>query len=822
MVQPSHDVVIRELEGLRVLARSLVHGDAEVDDLLQDTAIAALEHPPELDRPVRPWLATVLRNRWRMDRREASRRKVREQAVAPTADEQAVDSVDATVARARMLEKLAAALVALDEPFRTAVIRRYLDGESSADIARSLGVPAATVRWRLATGLERLRDALAKREQGWARVLLPFASVTKLSAPPLGSLVKGALLVKLKTKLVLLIALALLVGGVVYVTRGGGDADAPKAPVAQPQPTPVIEQVAAARPATSANPSPGQGKAVVEAATSPGGLAQGRVVNWSTGEGVGGADLTFSVVGGTGDGGVTTVRTHDDGVFELAPPAPGRFTLAAIAAQGFLPYAPEYQHSTVSVTLIADRAVKGITVFLFPALDYHGVVVDAGGKPVPGAKVRLLGTPAGEQAIDKLQTEWTSDKDGGFVFHAADEAVLEAERAGKRGWAVLDQNVQLTHRMTITLGDAPARDQTIAGHVVDDSGAPVPDVLVGAMPNGNRDDTRNPAFSVSGPDGAFKLEHLDRGVYELTGHADDRAPVVVRDVKGGTQNVTLVCSNGLAVSGTAATTEGDPVPSFTLTVFVKDGARRELVAARSIVDPQGRFSVHVPKGELELIAAASGLAPSKPTSVTVETTSVKDVKLTVSIGGVLKGVVQGLDGKPISRARVTREARGGGASAQPANAGTVTRADGTFELTGIPPGQFSVDLGAGGYNPKIEGGLSVEDGQSIGPFTYVLTPIVEGEQAQVELVGIGVALAADANGLIVNKIFDGGGKAAGMVVGDLVTAIDGLSTTELGMDGSIAKIRGVEGTTVSVTIKRGERTQELLVRRQKIRAVMGP
>jgi hypothetical protein len=47
----------------------------------------------------------------------------------------------------------------------------------------------------------------------------------------------------------------------------------------------------------------------------------------------------------------------------------------------------------------------------------------------------------------------------------------------------------------------------------------------------------------------------------------------------------------------------------------------------------------------------------------------------------------------------------GGASAQPANAGTVTRADGTFELTGIPPGSFSITVAAGGHHPRIEGGL---------------------------------------------------------------------------------------------------------------------
>ena len=78
--------LVTELDGLRALARSLVGGDAEVDDLLQDTAVVALEHPPATDRPVRPWLATVLGNRWRMDRRGAGRRAAREQAAPVVGD----------------------------------------------------------------------------------------------------------------------------------------------------------------------------------------------------------------------------------------------------------------------------------------------------------------------------------------------------------------------------------------------------------------------------------------------------------------------------------------------------------------------------------------------------------------------------------------------------------------------------------------------------------------------------------------------------------------------------------------------------------------
>jgi RNA polymerase sigma-70 factor (ECF subfamily) len=162
------DAVLGELEGLRALARSLVHGDAGADDLIQDAALAVLEHPPadRGDRPVRAWLKAVLRNRWRMDRRGDARRRAREAAVA--ADARSAASADRRAApdpidRARALEKLAAALVALDEPFRTTVIRRYFDGDTAAQIARALGVPAGTVRWRLDEIRKWIADGCPKR-----------------------------------------------------------------------------------------------------------------------------------------------------------------------------------------------------------------------------------------------------------------------------------------------------------------------------------------------------------------------------------------------------------------------------------------------------------------------------------------------------------------------------------------------------------------------------------------------------------------------------------------------------------------------------------
>jgi RNA polymerase sigma factor (sigma-70 family) len=796
------EAVLGELEGMRALARSLVHGDADADDLLQDAAVAALQHPPAgVDHgAVRAWLKAVLRNRWRMDRRSATRRRDREQAVAIIAGggEQGADPLD----RARALEKLATALVALEEPFRTTVIQRYLDGKTAAQIARELGVPPGTVRWRLKTGLARLRAGLDQSSPRWQLAFAPLVGAA----------------VKTKTSMAWLIFLILLLGVAAVVWLGRvPPAPAPDAPARPAHESAAVPRLATPRSATIdvppvREPLPGQARAVVEPSDAPGGVASGRVINWSTGDGVAGADLTF-----TSEGGASTIRTRDDGAFELAPTAPGHFILSAIAAPGFLPYAPELLHSTVHVTLSQGLAVRGITVFLFLALDYHGTVVDARGAPAAGAHVRLLGTPAGEQAIDKPPTEWTTDRAGHFTFHAADGAVLEATRGNTRGWAQLDGDVAITRQLRIALGDAPARDQAITGHTIDGGGTPIADALVRAAPAGARQDIRATAFATTGPDGAFTLGGLDRGAYDLAAEAEDHAPASAANLTGGTHGVTLTLDSGLALAGQALDSNGGPAPSYTLLVFRRDGAARQLVVTRSVVDARGRFAVRVPEGDYELVAAANGWAPSPPTRASAGTT---DVKLTLRTGATLRGVVVATqDGKPLGYARIMRESRGGGASAQPANAGTVTRPDGTFELTGIPPGPVSISIAAGGYHSRIEAAMTAVAGEILGPITIALTRLAEGEQPTTELVGIGTVLTPDGDALRVDRVIPGGGaEAAGIVAGDLMIAIDGAPVAPLGVDGTIAKIRGAEGTTVAVTLRRGGQAVVLVIQRRKLHA----
>ncbi|MEO6710004.1 MAG: sigma factor-like helix-turn-helix DNA-binding protein, partial [Planctomycetota bacterium] len=80
------------------------------------------------------------------------------------------------------------AVQSLDEPFRTTVVQRYFEGQTSAAIAEALGLPAGTVRWRLKRGVDQLRerlDAQFHSRASWSLLLAPFAfpSGAALSGP---------------------------------------------------------------------------------------------------------------------------------------------------------------------------------------------------------------------------------------------------------------------------------------------------------------------------------------------------------------------------------------------------------------------------------------------------------------------------------------------------------------------------------------------------------------------------------------------------------------------------------------------------------------
>jgi len=190
------ELLLSESEWIRSLARSLVGDRDAAEDVVQETLLAALRRRPAVRESLRPWLARVLRNQAAL-RLRRTRRAARDRA------EQAASECPSTaelVERAETHKRLVAAVIELNEPYRTVVLLRYYHGLAPAEIAARRGLPGATVRTQLRRGLERLRCRLDDENQGdrraWMAALSPLAGLPSAStAAPLLAALAVALVV---------------------------------------------------------------------------------------------------------------------------------------------------------------------------------------------------------------------------------------------------------------------------------------------------------------------------------------------------------------------------------------------------------------------------------------------------------------------------------------------------------------------------------------------------------------------------------------------------------------------------------------------------
>ena len=161
----------------RRLACTLV-GDADADDIVQDSLLASLRAGPDAGASLLPWLRQVVRNRVVSQRRDRQRRRRRDEAAAAEPISATVEDPETSLGRMQAHRMLADLVAELPEPLRQTIILRYYDGLDSSAIGGAMGVSAGTARWRLKAAVEQLRQQLDRRHEGdrerWLRALVPL------------------------------------------------------------------------------------------------------------------------------------------------------------------------------------------------------------------------------------------------------------------------------------------------------------------------------------------------------------------------------------------------------------------------------------------------------------------------------------------------------------------------------------------------------------------------------------------------------------------------------------------------------------------------
>jgi len=142
---------------VRRFARAMVRDRNDADDLEQGLWLEVLQRPPRTARSIRGWLFTALQHDFTDWRRSEDCRAERERSQAKATS---VPSSEDLVAEADVHRRVLVAVMDLAEPYRSTILRRFLEDIPPSVMAVRCSVPVETVRTRLRRALAILRERL--------------------------------------------------------------------------------------------------------------------------------------------------------------------------------------------------------------------------------------------------------------------------------------------------------------------------------------------------------------------------------------------------------------------------------------------------------------------------------------------------------------------------------------------------------------------------------------------------------------------------------------------------------------------------------------
>jgi RNA polymerase sigma factor (sigma-70 family) len=157
----AYEDLIRRYQSLAYRAAAMIAGASDAEDVVQEAFVKVFHHLAEFHAGAafRPWLLTIVANEARNRRRAGNRYLA---AVRRAAGQRLLEPfpADERVTGLERRHQLLDAMRALSERDRLVVHCRYLLELSEAETAATLGIPAGTVKSRLARAISRLRELL--------------------------------------------------------------------------------------------------------------------------------------------------------------------------------------------------------------------------------------------------------------------------------------------------------------------------------------------------------------------------------------------------------------------------------------------------------------------------------------------------------------------------------------------------------------------------------------------------------------------------------------------------------------------------------------
>lgn len=326
-----------------------------------------------------------------------------------------------------------------------------------------------------------------------------------------------------------------------------------------------------------------------------------------------------------------------------------------------------------------------------PGASVSGVVLDPDGKPLAAATVRAR--------LETAKTSGTGAQtgaNGAYTVAPLEGGVyqIEARAPGFRVETLAGVVLHAGERLR-NVDFVLDRGERVLGVVLNPEGRPAADATVAARPLGAKRDAEPEAAGRTGKDGTFEVTGLSFGKKELVATAEGyrrSAPVIVEIAARTAARIELRLEHGVFVAGRVTTSKGAPAAGARVTATPEGGGGpfgggRLDGGGEATVGEDGRYRVDGLAGRRFRVTAHppgtadAGLAEASKGGVKA---NAEDCDLQLAGGATIAGHVFGAGEKaPIEGATLGISDRGFSASA-------TTGPDGSYVLTGVPPGDWTV------------------------------------------------------------------------------------------------------------------------------------
>ncbi len=712
--------LLAEVDWARRLARALV-GSAHGDDVAQEALRIALERRPSVEpgAGLRAWLGGVISNLAGKQRERGRSADFHQRRVARGVR---VDGDRADIERVELQRRLADAVLALAEPYRSAIVLRYFDDLDPRAIAERQGISYEAARQRISRGVAQLRARLeredARHERPWSALAIALARSDGGQPLALGT---GGIVMGVKVKIAVCVLIAALGGVALWrASTETGSTSPGTATRAE------VRSADLARPSTSRElddallPSARNAHPALAAAPDTTAVPvidrdrdlHGVVVD-SRGVPVANAAIevrrnvqreyeTLDLVRMYASELVANARTRTDGTFAV-PLEPGRAYDLDVTARGHAPssFSPCHAGERVRIELALGAVLSGRITRRADATPVADCVVEIPQRP--DASGRVAGVPRSV----------LTDADGRYRFADVTQAEywlqLRPRADAAPLWRKIDVHAgeQLVEDVVVDPG------HTLRGRVLDAStGAPIADAEVGEgwmFKRSVRTDAEG-RFTFVGfaTEGSYSLAARARG---YGGHS-----VTVREPKGPfPDSVEVQLKTARALTGRVVDDASHPIADAYVAAVGYEwgelgGGRHDWLSVRTDADGRFRIESLTPDLSHALVVRKDGHAtwqrqlPRR--ELTTPELDVGDVVL--ARPATIRGVVIDDQGEPIARQvvelsgfgadyRAWEPAQEEGPETHASSVDTylkarVTRADdlGRFTFAGVAAGKYEV------------------------------------------------------------------------------------------------------------------------------------